>query len=78
MSNGTFGLDVRNADGLIVISDSRFGFWALHLDGFDGWNGHNWGCLTSRALRTGTMDPTERPSPGKRRRGEGGCGPGVA
>jgi len=40
---GTFGVDVRNADGLIVASDSRFGLWALKMDGFDGWNGHQWG-----------------------------------
>ena len=37
-----WGIDVRNADGLIVASD-RTGFWAFHLDGFDGWNGHQWG-----------------------------------
>ncbi|MBI4500169.1 MAG: hypothetical protein HY700_03310 [Gemmatimonadetes bacterium] len=41
--NGADGVDVRNADGLIVISDIRTGFWAFHLDGFDGWNGHQWG-----------------------------------
>ncbi|MBI4420079.1 MAG: hypothetical protein HY560_04570, partial [Gemmatimonadetes bacterium] len=37
----TFGVDVRNADGLIVTSGS--GFWAFKMDGFDGWNGHQWG-----------------------------------
>jgi hypothetical protein len=41
--NGAWGIAVRNADGLIAISDMTTGFWALHLDGFDGWNGHNWG-----------------------------------
>jgi hypothetical protein len=40
---GGFGIDVRNADGLIVISDMVTGFWAFHMDGFDGWNGHQWG-----------------------------------
>ena len=40
---GAFGIDVRNADGLIVISDMITGFWAFHMDGFDGWNGHQWG-----------------------------------
>jgi len=43
VNNGAFGIDVRNADGLIVISDMTTGFWAFHMDGFDGWNGHQWG-----------------------------------
>jgi hypothetical protein len=42
-NNGAFGIDVRNADGLIVISDMTTGFWAFKMDGFDGWNGHQWG-----------------------------------
>src|SRR5262249_36464397 len=42
-SGNTFGIDVRNADGLIVTSDMRTGFWAFKMDGFDGWNGHQWG-----------------------------------
>jgi hypothetical protein len=41
--DGAFGIDVRNADGLIVISDMTTGFWAFRMDGFDGWNGHQWG-----------------------------------
>jgi hypothetical protein len=41
--NGAWGVDVRNADGLIVISDFKTGFWAFKMDGFDGWNGHQWG-----------------------------------
>jgi len=41
--NGAFGVDVRNADGVIVISDLTTGFWAFKMDGFDGWNGHQWG-----------------------------------
>jgi hypothetical protein len=38
--NGAFELDVRNADGLIVVSDANTGLWAFHMEGFDGWNGH--------------------------------------
>jgi hypothetical protein len=38
----TWGVDVRNADGLIVTSGYT-GFWVYKLDGFDGWNGHQWG-----------------------------------
>ncbi len=41
--NGAFGVDVRNADGLIVISDSNTGFWAFRMDGFDGWSGAKYG-----------------------------------
>ena len=40
---GAWGVDVRNADGLIVVSDFNSGFWAFRLDGFGGWNGNNWG-----------------------------------
>ena len=43
ITNGAFGIDVRNADGLIVISDMTTGFWAFRMDGFDGWNGRQWG-----------------------------------
>ncbi|HEX7051098.1 MAG TPA: hypothetical protein VF188_12895 [Longimicrobiales bacterium] len=43
MFNGLFGVDVRNADGLIVASDMTTGFWAFRMEGFQGWNGHDWG-----------------------------------
>ena len=43
MFNGAFGVDVRNADGLIVISDMNTGFWAFRMEGFNGWNGEDWG-----------------------------------
>ncbi|HZS61441.1 MAG TPA: hypothetical protein VFA43_19345 [Gemmatimonadaceae bacterium] len=43
VENGAFGVQVRDADGLIVISDMTTGFWAFYMDGFDGWNGHQWG-----------------------------------
>lgn len=41
--NGAFGVDVRNADGLIVISDMTTGFWTFRMEGFQGWNGADWG-----------------------------------
>lgn len=41
--NGAFGIDVRNADGLIVISDMSTGFWTFRMDGFQGWQGGDWG-----------------------------------
>ena len=40
---GAWGVDVRNADGLIVISDMSTGFWAFKMDGFGGWSGDQWG-----------------------------------
>jgi len=41
--DGAFGVDVRNADGLIVVSDGSTGFWSFRMDGFNGWNGTDWG-----------------------------------
>ena len=41
--NGAFGVDVRNADGLIVVSDMSTGLWTFRMDGFQGWNGEDWG-----------------------------------
>jgi len=43
VANGAFGVDVRNEDGLIVISDMSTGFWTFRMDGFNGWNGEDWG-----------------------------------
>jgi hypothetical protein len=41
--NGAFGIMVRNTDGLIMITDSNTGAWFFKLDGFNGWNGEDWG-----------------------------------
>ena len=41
--NGAFGIDVRNADGLVVVSDMSTGIWTFKMEGFQGWNGHHWG-----------------------------------
>ena len=40
---GAWGIDVRNADGLIVLSDMVTGFWAFRMEDFQGWNGLDWG-----------------------------------
>ena len=40
--DGAWGVDIRNADGLIVVSDFNTGFWAFRLDHFQGWNGNDW------------------------------------
>ncbi len=39
VTTGGWGVDVRNDDGLIVLSDKETGFWAFRLEGFNGWNG---------------------------------------
>lgn len=41
--NGAWGIDIRNADGLIVVSDMTTGFWAFRMDGLDRWDGESWG-----------------------------------
>ena len=41
--SGAWGVEVRNADGLIAISDLTTGVWLFKMEGFDGWNGHQWG-----------------------------------
>ncbi|MEO6444108.1 MAG: hypothetical protein ABIZ91_11935 [Gemmatimonadaceae bacterium] len=40
---GAFGVDVRNYDGLVVISDMRTGLWFFRMDGFNGWKGSDHG-----------------------------------
>jgi hypothetical protein len=70
-NGGTWGVQVRNADGLIVISDERTGFWDLKMEGFDGWNGHQWGVPNISSAQdwdngpTGIMDRKAPPSPRK-------------
>ena len=43
ITHGAWGVDVRNADGLILISDMSTGLWLFHMEGFNGWNGLDWG-----------------------------------
>jgi hypothetical protein len=43
VEQGAFGVDVRNRDGLVVLSDMRSGLWLFKLDGFNGWNGRDSG-----------------------------------
>jgi hypothetical protein len=43
VEQGAFGVDVRNRDGLVVLSDMRSGLWLFRLDGFKGWNGRDYG-----------------------------------
>ncbi len=41
--NGAIGVDVKNSDGLIAVTDANTGFWLLRIEGFSGWNGNDWG-----------------------------------
>lgn len=41
--DGAWGVDVRNYDGLIVVSDMSTGFWAFQMDGFSHWDGRDYG-----------------------------------
>jgi hypothetical protein len=43
VEQGAFGIDVRNRDGLIAMSDMRSGLWLFRLKGFNGWNGRDVG-----------------------------------
>ena len=61
----TFGVDVRNADGLIVTSDYRIGFFAFRMDGFDGWNGHQWGLPNISSAQDWDNGPDGAPKPAK-------------
>jgi hypothetical protein len=56
-ANGILGVDVRNADGLIVGSDMQSGFWAFKMDGFNGWNGHNWGMPNASSVQDWDKGP---------------------
>jgi hypothetical protein len=61
--SGAFGIDVRNADGLIVISDFHTGLWTFHMDGFDGWNGHQWGMPNVSSAQDWDNGPDGAPKP---------------
>jgi hypothetical protein len=63
--NGTWGVDVRNADGLIVVSDFWTGFWAIKMDGFDGWNGHQWGMPNISSAQDWDNGPDGAQKPGR-------------
>ena len=65
VDNGAWGVDVRNADGLIVVSDKVTGFWAFKMDGFDGWNGHQWGMPNVSSAQDWDNGPDGAPKPQK-------------
>ncbi|MEJ2320126.1 MAG: hypothetical protein P8Y21_12400 [Gemmatimonadales bacterium] len=54
-------MDVRNADGLIVISDMATGFWAFSWEGFDGWSGGDWGVPDISSVQDWEKGPQRAP-----------------
>jgi hypothetical protein len=56
---------VRNADGLIVGSDASTGFWAFYMEGFDGWNGNDWGMPNISSAQDWDNGPEGAPRPGR-------------
>ncbi|HSY82370.1 MAG TPA: hypothetical protein VK807_11440, partial [Gemmatimonadaceae bacterium] len=63
--NGAFGVMVRNADGLIMITDSNTGAWFFKLDGFSGWNGDDWGMPNISSAQDWDHGPPGAPAPHK-------------
>ncbi len=59
--NGAFGVDIRNADGLIVVSDMTTGFWTFKMEGFSGWNGEQWGVPNISSVQDWDNGPVRRP-----------------
>ncbi len=58
VANGAFGVDIRNADGLILISDMSTGFWTFRMKGFEGWNGAWYGVANISSVQDWDHGPT--------------------
>jgi len=58
---GSFGVDVRNEDGLIVVSDMTTGLWTFRMDGFQGWNGEDWGMPNISSVQNWDEPVRKRP-----------------
>jgi hypothetical protein len=63
MYEGAWGVDVRNADGLIVVSDFDSGLWLFRMDGFNGWNGRQWGMPNQSSAQDWDNGPDGAPRP---------------
>jgi hypothetical protein len=63
--DGAWGIDVRNADGLILVSDYQTGLWAFRMDGFESWNGQQWGMPNNSSAQDWDKGPDGAPKPQK-------------
>ncbi|HZH40598.1 MAG TPA: hypothetical protein VFD85_06285 [Gemmatimonadales bacterium] len=63
VEQGAFGVDVRNVDGLIALSDMRTGLWLFKLVGFNGWNGHAVGMPNISSVQDYDHGPEGAPAP---------------
>jgi hypothetical protein len=55
---GAIDVDVRNYDGLIMVTDSNTGLWLFRMDGFQGWDGRGWGLPNISAVQDWVNGPT--------------------
>lgn len=58
---GAFGVDVRNRDGLVAITDMRTGLWLFKVDGFNGWNGKDHGMPNVSSVQDWDRGPPKGP-----------------
>ena len=58
------GVDVRNSDGLIVLSDMRTGLWLFRMDGFSEWNGQAAGMPNISSVQDYDHGPAGAPGGG--------------
>ena len=63
VEQGAFGVDVRNYDGLVVLSDMRTGLWVFKMDGFNGWNGKDVGMPNISSVQDWDRGPEKSPKP---------------
>ncbi len=61
VEQGAFGVDVRNYDGLVVLSDMRSGLWVFKMDGFTGWNGKDFGVPNISSVQDWDRGPEKSP-----------------
>jgi hypothetical protein len=64
VEQGAFGVDVRNRDGLIALSDMRTGLWLFRMDGFTGWSGRAIGMANISSVQDYDHGPQGATPPG--------------
>jgi hypothetical protein len=58
VEQGGFGVDIRNRDGLIALTDMRSGLWLFRMNGFNGWNGKDVGMPDISSVQDWDHGPT--------------------